>query len=389
MKKPFFLVLTLSFFLADCASLTPLQKTQLIPVFHLIETNKYNEARGAVEDLVSDSVAAGWPRTWYARGLLSHNAYREGITKNDRKLTELYPDQLFVAYESYQKADSLDANGKLDKQLFPKYVLLANDFQKLGEREFNAKKYPEALRAFEHALQIIERPAFELRLDTNLLYNASLAAFEANKWQKAIKYLDRLHHYEFSANVAHLLFSAHLAQGDTLKAEKAITQGIEKYEENENLVLVLADLKLNQNNVPRALLVLDQAILRHPENHVYYNTKGLIYQKTEDYQNAIEAFKKAIELAPEQLDIYINLATSYYNIGVDIDENARSITNMMLVQAERQKSATAFETAMFWLDKVYYEDPDDQALLRRLYELYRLLRVTDKTISLEGKIRWL
>lgn len=358
-----------------------------MPVFHLIETARYNEAKGAVEELISSEEAAGWPRTWYARGLLSQKAYREGMSKNDKKLFELYPDQLYVAFESYQRADSLDKSGRLDKQLLPRYVLLANDFQKAGERHFSNREYQEALRAFEHALGITQRPAFGFSVDTNLVYNAALAAYEARKWNKAAEYLARLHGYNYSPNVAHLLFNASLAKGDTLSGKNVLREGIEKYEENETLVLLLADLHLLREEYSSAVLVLDHAILRDSANYVYHNTKGLIYQRTEDFENAIAAYKDAIELAPDEHMTYLNLATCYYNIGVDIEESTRTMTNISLVLRERQKSSAAFEQAVHWLDQVYEKEPEDQEVLKRLHELYRMLRIYDKVLSLEQKIR--
>ncbi len=387
MKKLFLIPLVLNFLLSGCAIFTPLQKAQLVPVFHLIETARYNEAKVAVEELISSEEAAGWPRTWYARGLLSQKAYREGMSKNDKKLFELYPDQLYVAFESFEKADSLDKNGRLDKQLLPRYVLLANDFQKAGEKHFSNREYQEALRAFEHALDITQRPQFGLKADTNLVYNAALAAYEARKWEKAADYLARLHEYGYSPNVAHLLFNACLAKGDTLAGKNVLREGIEKYNDNETLVLLLAEIHLLREEYSSAVLVLDQAILRDSTNFVYHNTKGIIYQHIEDFENAIAAYKVAIELAPDEHMTYLNLATCYYNIGVDIEESTRTMTNISLVLLERQKSTAAFEQAVYWLDQVYDKEPDDQQVLRRLHELYRMLRIYDKVLSLEQKIR--
>jgi tetratricopeptide (TPR) repeat protein len=266
-------------------------------------------------------------------------------------------------------------------------VLLANDFQKAGERHFNNKEYSEALRAFEHALEITQRPAFGFSVDTNLVYNTALAAYEARKWDKAAQYLKRLHEYDYSPNVAHLLYNASLAKGDTLSGKNVLRQGIDKYQDNEALVLLLADLHLLREEYASAVLVLDQAILRDSANFVYHNTKGMIYQRIEDFENAITAYKDAVELAPDQHMIYLNLATCYYNIGVDIEESTRTMTNISLVLRERQKSSAAFEQAVQWLDKVYEKEPDDQEVLRRLHELYRMLRIYDKVLSLEQKIR--
>jgi tetratricopeptide (TPR) repeat protein len=371
------LIFLLTVFFGGCAVMQPLQKRKLIAVYHLIETAKYAEAKIAVEDLVSDKEAVLWPKTWYIKGVLCQIAYREGIRKNDRKLSELYPDQLYVTLESFNQALALDGSGRLERQLAPRYIMLANDLQMLGERYFGGKKFAEALRAFEQAMAISENPVFSLQADTNLVYNTALSAFESKNWDKAVNYFGRLHDQRHSGNVTHLLFKAYLLQGDTLAAEKVMAEGIEHFEDNHEMVLLLSDLQFTRNDTAAALLTLENAILKNPGQAIFHYTKGLIYQKTGGYNDAIASYNKAIELAPDELKAYVNIATCYYNIGVGIDENARTIMNGSKVKEEKAKSTTAYETAASWLEKVYARNPKDQDTLTRLNEMSKIIRIPE------------
>jgi tetratricopeptide (TPR) repeat protein len=388
MKRLLFIVsgIVLGGFLSGCSSLSPLQRSKLITVNHLIDNSRYAEAKDIVEEMIEDEKTAQWSRTWYNRGNLSQTAYREGMQKNDRKMSELYPDQLFLAFESFEKAIELDKRGRLEEQLVPKYILLANDFQRLGERRFSSRNYDEALRAFEKGLEIIERPALSSRLDTNLVYNAALAAYEAGKWDKAVKHLGRLHGYGHSANVVHLLSDAYLQKGNIQAAEKTLREGIETFDNSEKLILLLADLLVENGKVEAALQVLDHAIAKDPANHTLHHTRGLVYQKDGQYNDAILAYFDANIHKPGQVRTLVNLATCYYNLGVEIDEGTRTITNSSTVQIERAKSAAAFESAINWLDQAYELEPRDQGILLEIYQLYRMLRVTDKMRSIEGLI---
>ena len=381
MKRLLFLILILS----GCTVMTPLKRSKLISVFHLIETQKYNDAKDLVEEMVDDEESSQWSRTWYARGLLSQTAYRDGIEKNDKKKYELYPDQLYVAIESYEKALELDP-GKLERQLAPNYVLLANDFQKLGEKNFQDKKFDDALKAFEQALEITRSPILSMHVDTSLVFNAAISAYEAQNWDKAIKHLNTLHDYNYSANAAHLLFEANLADGDTISAQNVLTEGIEKYDDNHDLILLLSDLLFQLNEVEQAVDLLDSAMVKYPGEHIFPYTQGLIYQKAGQYNDAIEAYKKANELAPDDLMIYVNIATCYYNIGVDIEESARTLTLNRLVQQEKSRSAEAFENAVIWLDKAYDQEPEDEVVIQKLFQLYKSLRINDKMEIIEEQI---
>ena len=382
MKRLFLLM----FLFSGCSVLSPLQKSKFIAVSHLIEVNNFEEAKVLVDELVNDQESAKWPRSWYVQGLLSQDAYRDGMRRNDKNKFEMYPDQLYLAYESFEKARELDKKGRYDKQLAPRYVLLANDFQRMGERHFTAKKYDEALRAFQQALIITQSPILSMRSDHDLIYNTAIAAYEAGKKDKALELLTQLDDYNYSPNVAHLLFTTHLEKGDTLAAEKVLLTGIDKYDNNENLVLLLADLLNQRGHWGRAIRVLDRAALKSPAAHVYPYTQGLIHHKRGHYNRAIEAYEKAFVLAPNETIIPTNIATCYYNIGVEIEENARNINNSRIVQEEREKSAAAFASAVKWLDKAYEKESRNQAVNMKLYQLYRALSENEKARSVQGRI---
>ncbi len=380
-------VFILFVFLWGCSFLPSLQRSNLIAVFHLIENGSYEEAKEVIDDMVLDRESMKWPRTWYARGVLAHEAYVEGVKKKDKKKFELYPDQLYVAYESFERALRLDKSGRLDRQVAPRYVYLANEFQKKGEQSFKNGHYEEALKSFQSALTISQSEILEVNIDTNLIYNASLASYESDLLDQSADYLILLNSYDFSPNVSHLLFDVYLEKGDTLEAEEVLIEGIEKYKESEDLVLLLADNLYNRSEWERAINILDSASVKQPQRSIFPFTQGLIYQKNEQYREAIDAFEKAHELAPDDLLIYVNIATCYYNIGVEIDEYARTINLNRRVLEERAKADKAFENSLKWLDRVYEKKPDDQDLLRRIHQIYKILNVEDKVSALEQRLK--
>jgi tetratricopeptide (TPR) repeat protein len=274
----------------------------------------------------------------------------------------------------------------LERQLAPRYVLLANEFQKIGDAHFKAGRFNEALQTFEQALQITRNPLLSLRQDLNLLYNTALAAYEAKEHDKAIEYLSQLNAEKYSPNVAHLLFTMYMEKGDTLAAKGVLVNGVEKYEKNEDLVLLLADQLQAAGETKLAIEILDREFEKNPTRHIFPYTKGLILQKAERYTEAIEAYNIAVPLAENNVMIYINIATCYYNIGVEIEENARYLTNNTRVLEERAKSLDAFNNSGQWLDKAYDKRSGDPAIMLRLFQLYRSLGRYDKVRSIQGQI---
>jgi tetratricopeptide (TPR) repeat protein len=374
--KRFFILL---FIFSSCSLTAPLKKSRIISLYHLIELGKYDDAKVVADAMVEGEESSQWANAWYARGYLCQTAYREGRTKNDPKLYELYPDQLYVTWESYEKARELDAGQKMEKQLEPKYILLANDFQDLGIREFKNKNYDASLRAFEHALQIENLPFLLLQPDTLLIYNTALAAFESNNWDHANKYFGTLHKLKFSENATHLLFRTKLHLNDSIAAQRVLFEGLEKYDDHENLVFLLSEFLYNDLKPDEALTVIDDAIAEDSDNPNYYYNKGLIYQKTNQFQDAINAYTEVLKIDPDNMEVFVNIATCYYNIGVAYEERTLLLTNNKEVKKERVKSKRAFQSALHWLDAAIENQPKDEELIGKLSQLYDAMDETDKT----------
>ncbi len=381
MKKTVFLLFLLTGFLP----LLHAQKSKVISVFQLIETGKYSEAKEAIEEAIREDNTKTWYRTWYARGLLLQTAYQKGMKEKDKDKYELYPDQLFEAYKSYQKAINLDTRSRIDDQLAPLYVQLVNEFQKTGEKQYKNKHYKEAFRAFEQALEIIHSPVISVKPDTSLVYNAALAAYESKQPDKAEFYLKQLHRSGYSSNASFLLYNLYLDQSDTTSAEKVLTESIEKYEDNQDMVLLLANLLYQEDETERALDVLQKAASKDTSEYIYPYSEGLILQKDQQYRRAIGAYETAYGMAPDETRIVTNIGTCYYNIGVEIEDNARSISNNRAFRKEKEKSEAAFRSAVEWYEKTIEKDPGNEEVSQKLYELYKILDMKGKMTSMNKR----
>lgn len=357
------------------------QKSKVISVFQLIEMEKFKEAKTAVEEALEDENTRDWFRTWYAKGYLTHQAWQAG--KKDKKLRELYPDQLYVAYESFSKAEELDKRGKLDPFLSKHYITLANELQEQGENLFKSGKYDDAFKSFNYALKISQKPLLSVKPDTRLYYNTAIAAYEGKDWENAIPMLDSLHELKYSVNTTHLLHNALIASGDTLTARDILLEGIENFKEDEELVLLLADLDYKLGKTDEAINILKKAALEDTSNFKYPYTRGIIYQKQEEYSKAIEAFLEAHEKAPKEHNVIVNIGLSYYNTGVLIDEKARTITNNRDYLIEKEIAQQAFHQAISWLEKARDQDPGNEEVNRKLYQLYRFLGMKEKAEEME------
>jgi tetratricopeptide (TPR) repeat protein len=351
----------MGFLIAGCSIFTPLQKSKFITVNHLITTSKFNEAKGMIDDLVSDKKSSKWPQTWYYKGLLCQTAHQEGVRKNDKSLRELYPDQLFVAYEAYEKARKLSRSKRYDKRIKPQYVRLVNDLQRLGTTSFNQRDFKTAQRSFEKALQLNESKLLSVPLDTNILHNAAISAYENKNINDAVTHLKRLDKMQHSVNATHLLFSALISRGDSIEAKQVLSRNIVVFPDSDELVLLLADYYLSQSKAARAIETIENALARNDSaSFTLLNAKGLVYQNSAEYEKAIEVFEEMTEKFPDQPGPFASIAACLYNIGAEIDEKSRSITNITQFQAERGKSSKNYRKALQWIEKALIKNPQDK-----------------------------
>lgn len=369
----FLVLFTLSLFLGGCSIITTFQKSKFITVNQLITTHKYNEAKGIIDDLVSGERSSKWPETWYYKGFLSRAAHQEGARRNDRSLQELYPDQLFVAYESFEKARKLSKGRRFDRKIRPQLARLVNDLQRVGTASFNQRNFSSAQRNFELALKLNESKLLSVPLDTNLLHNAAISAFESRNLDSAITHLTRLDNMRHSVNVSHLLFSSFLSKGDSLEARRVLERNIGIFPDSERLVLLLADFHLARNNPAIAIQTIDSAIARQDSaSFNLLNAKGLVYKNSSQYERATELFEELTVRFPDQVSPFASIATCFYNMGVGIDERARYITNINQFQAEREKSISNYRRALQWIEKALVKNPGDtenQVFAERLRRL--------------------
>ena len=361
------------------------QKSKVLAVKQMIDAGKYDEAKEAIELAVGNDKTSRWHRTYYTKGLLCQTAYEAGVEKSDTKMTNLYPDQLFVAYDSYEKALELDLRERTHNLIRQQYYGLANDFRSIGEELHKKRAYKESLRAFEHALLIGESDLISAKTDTNLVYNTAMAAYESQNWEKATEYLDRLHEDAYSPKTTLLLAMAWNNAEDTIRSEEVMIEGMELYNYDESLVMYLINELTRSEKTETAKDILDKAIEARPENYMFYWARGLVYRRMNNYDEAILNFRTATELAPDTPTLYYHIGVVYYNIGIDLRQSALTIDENDEYQEIREQYLEKFREAVTWLEHSYELDPTNEKTISRLNQLYYQLDMKEEQKTLEPK----
>jgi tetratricopeptide (TPR) repeat protein len=363
------------------------------------DAGKLDEAYTTIEETINPSndksdKTIDWPRTWEVRGEI-FQAIFSSDNENYKKLSE---NPLSEALKSYKKALELDDKDRNDNAVKIKLTLLISDFTNQAVQAFNDNNYELALQSFKQILEIEGMPLMKdeenpQAVDTVIIFNAGLAAYNAEKYDEAIKYYEEAAKHDYNgARTFELIASCYVMQQDTAAALETYQRGFEKYPETSSILVGMINIYLNSDKVDDAMKYLELAIEQDPENASFHFAKGSLYDKIGDIEKAIEAYKSAIELKDDFADAYYNLGAIYYNEGVKQIEVANSVpTNEPeKYEEEKSKADVHFKKAIPPMEKAaeYSKDaPQTQmSSLETLKTLYYRLKMMDKFDEVNAKL---
>lgn len=389
MKKS---IILLAFVLAFSGAFA--QKGKVTSAQNFKDTGKLDKAVEAISEAIDPAnpksqKSIDWPKTWEVRGEI----YQAIGATEDANFKKLSDDPLTMALESYKKALELDDKDKFGKSVKIKLTLLTNDLTNQAVGCFNEDDYAGALKSFEQILDIqnidIVKEDNPGAVDTVILFNAGLAAYNAKDYPTAVKYYGEAAKHGYNgARTYSLISDSYMLMQDTMGALNAVQEGFEKYPNDNGVLTSMIDLYLKLDRKEEAMKYLNMAIEQDPTNVTYYFAQGTLYETFGDEANAIKSYEKAMEIDPTFFNAYYNLGALYYNKGVKQIEFANSVPaneNEKYV-AETKKADIWFEKSLPYMEKCEEINPTDPMTLESLKNLYYRMQKMDKYNAILEKL---
>ncbi len=325
--------------------------------------------------------SVNWSKAWEVRGEI----YQAIFNSKEENYRKLHTDPLTEAYKSYIKAIELDQKKNFSGSILIKLQLLIDDLSKQAEKTFKERNYKKALESFDQILAIEKTPVYTDASssvpDTVIIYNAGLAAFHAQKYDKAIEFFRQsvMNKYNGSGTYE-LLVSAFLCKADTAGASEFLEEGLRAYPTDVSLLSLLINLYRKGNKIDEAQKFVNTALLKEPDNEFLYFAQGYLFEQTKNSEQAIRCYEKAIELKPEYTDAYLNLGLVYYNRGVNQLEFANTVPANQpdVYESERNKADLEFRKALPYMEKSQQLDNKNNLVLEILKNLYYRLQMTNE-----------
>lgn len=371
------------------------QKGKVTSALSYKESGKLDKAVESIEETIDannpkSEGSITWPRTWEVRGEI----YQAIFQTKDENYKKLSSDPLTVAYDSYLKALQLDDKDRFSKSVKIKLTLLIGDLTNQAVAAFNEENYEKALISFEEIIGIEQTPVYKAEdpnsVDTVIIFNAGLAAYNAAKYDKAIEYYKEAAKYKYNgAKTYSLIASSYFQKEDTVSALQVLQDGLKEYSDNGALLVEIINIYLNANKVDDAMRYLDIAISQDPKNSSYYFARGTLYDKLQKTDEATASYLKAIEYKDDYFDAYYNLGALYYNKGVKQVDVANAVPSNQpeKYEEEKEKADIEFKKAIPYMEKAHEINPTDKFTMESLKTLYYRLKMLDKHAEIIEKMK--
>jgi tetratricopeptide (TPR) repeat protein len=329
-----------------------------------------------------------WPRTWEVRGQILQEAYKKSVAG-------LVDEPLFAAYDSYVKAIEYDEGSKFAKSLIIDLTFLQTDLSNYAITSYEKQRYDVSLKCFETYLAISALPLMNQNtkqpvIDTAIVYNAGLAAFKAKNWDKAIEYFIKSGKLDYNGPASYnFACQSYKEKGDTLNYITTLKEGFQTYPADETLLVELINFYIAKGKSDDALKYIDLAIEGKPNNATLYTAKGSMLEKMGKVDEAINLYKKSIEVDSNQFAPYYNLSVIYYNRGVEVINTANQLppSETAKYDAEIEKANGHFRLSLPYIEKAYSIEPSEMAILESLKTVYYRLQMNDKYLEINKKIQ--
>jgi tetratricopeptide (TPR) repeat protein len=331
-----------------------------------------DKARTEIDKAVTNEKTSNKAKTWYTRGeiydaLVSSPIYGKAVPAGEGAK---------IAFESYQKAIQLDGkDGEFGKQATAKLDGLYGLALNAGVENYNGKNYDEALKSYQMAQQI--RPQ-----DTTAYLYAAYAAAAKEDFSAAKEQYTKLQGIGYkSTQMYNALLQMARQEKNDAEASKVLQQALQAYPNNKSFMLEDLNADLSSGRGKEALAKIDKAIAADPKNANLYAVKGSLLDQAKQPAQALEAYKKAVEIEPENFDANFNLGVYNYNKAADLYTKASKMS-----LAEYQKSGKKYEAdgkkyfqdSLPYFEKALQVQPNDRATISSLQKAYlRVGRTAD------------
>ncbi len=156
------------------------------------------------------------------------------------------------------------------------------------------------------------------------------------------------------------------------KTEKIASEGLTKYKDDGTLNSFLFNTYISLGKRDLALQKAKAAVDANPNDKYTNYNYGTMLLEAKEYADAIQYFKKSLEIDPNYENAIYNIAACYINWGIQVreKEEEENTTN--------RTYKSYFENAKGYLERLVELSPNDFKTWERLGQVYAVLGMKEK-----------
>ncbi len=294
------------------------------------------------------------------------------------------------AWDAVLKCDEFDqlpdAKGKVKmKYRSPaqaKYKTFGVTLVQAGQFFYQKKQNKDAINAWRKYLEMKETPIFKEVADfpkdnfyDDIVYYVAFLAYQEKDYDSAMKFAKQLAANPEKADEANeiLLFAKKetlQSKSDSLEYVGMVKDLHKANPENERYFNLLVEY-YNHVTPAEKLAWVEEEIAVAPQNKMPWAIKGEAMMNAEKWDEAVEAFKKAIEIDPEWVPCLFNTGICLNSKAIALNDQLMDKKTMGLTPENLEKVKDVLREAQIYLEKTREFDPD-QLQTKWGYPLYRI-----------------
>jgi len=190
---------------------------------------------------------------------------------------------------------------------------------------------------------------------------------------------------EIAKNVALIL----VQQGKTEEAKKALAEAKEANPDDSSIALTEANVYLDLKDFVTYKKLITEILAKNPNDADLNYNLGVIASKTDPVE-AEKYYKKAIEIKPDYISAYLNLAIMKLDADKKLIEEMNKLGNSekdnKRYEVLKKQRTDMFNSALPYLEKAYELDAKNEDVATTLLNVYGALEMTDKKKALKAKM---
>ena len=359
---------------------------EVVSAYNANKEGDFATAATYIEQAIQNPKANVKNKTWRYRGEIYLN-----ISK-DSALFAAYPDALVRAKDSYMKAQELDSKGSYASEIQVGLGQVQMAASNAGIGNYNTGNFGAAGAFFDLGAEIAQ--AFEAT-DTMAIYNSALCYEKAGEVDLAVARYRACADIEYQVpNVFLFISNLYRENGREAEALETLAEARTLYPREQSLIIEELNIYLTNEEFDKAKENLALAAEQDPTNEILWFSLGSVLDNLGNAEEAIEAYKKALEIKADYFDANYNLGALYFNQAVQGINAANDMWKPRMTKAEsdaqkqmENDAKSLFETAKPFLEAAHATDANDLETMRSLRDIYTRTGDDDKMLELTGKIK--